>query len=78
MPIHVSLSRRTPGISRTVAEIHWLLLILILLYLIFGGWRSEANRRSRRLFFYAALVMRSATPILPHRKAAEDRVETWR
>ena len=25
------------GISRTVAEIHWLLLILVLLYLVFGG-----------------------------------------
>ena len=25
------------GISRTVAEIHWLLLILVLLYVIFGA-----------------------------------------
>src|SRR3954447_8219918 len=49
------------GISRTVAEIHWLLLILVLLYLIFGGrsYRdSEASAAiSSGLFFYAALVM---------------------
>jgi diguanylate cyclase (GGDEF)-like protein len=48
------------GISRTVAEIHWLLLILVLLYLVFGGDRgdSEADAAvSAGLFFYAALVM---------------------
>src|SRR5580765_6342590 len=48
------------GISRTVAEIHWLLLILVLLYLIFGGVHrdSEASAAiSAGLFFYAALVM---------------------
>lgn len=48
------------GISRTVAEIHWLLLILVLLYLIFGGARADAESSaaiSAGLFFYAALVM---------------------
>ena len=48
------------GISRTVAEIHWLLLILVLLYLLFGGVRDEAEQAaavSSGLFFYAALVM---------------------
>ena len=48
------------GISRTVAEIHWLLLILVLLYLIFGGERDDAEADaavSAGLFFYAALVM---------------------
>jgi diguanylate cyclase (GGDEF)-like protein len=48
------------GISRTVAEIHWLLLILVLLFLIFGGVHrdSEASAAiSAGLFFYAALVM---------------------
>jgi diguanylate cyclase (GGDEF)-like protein len=48
------------GISRTVAEIHWLLLILVLLYLIFGGVREDAESSaaiSAGLFFYAALVM---------------------
>jgi len=48
------------GISRTVAEIHWLLLILVLVYLIFGGAREDAESSaaiSAGLFFYAALVM---------------------
>jgi diguanylate cyclase (GGDEF)-like protein len=48
------------GISRTVAEIHWLLLILVLLYLFFGGARDDAESSaaiSSGLFFYAALVM---------------------
>ena len=48
------------GISRTVAEIHWLLLILVLVYLIFGGVREDAESGaaiSAGLFFYAALVM---------------------
>jgi diguanylate cyclase (GGDEF)-like protein len=48
------------GISRTVAEIHWLLLILVLLYLIFGGAREDAESNaaiSMGLFFYGALVM---------------------
>jgi diguanylate cyclase (GGDEF)-like protein len=48
------------GIARTVAEIHWLLLILVLLYLIFGGAREDAESSaaiSAGLFFYAALVM---------------------
>ena len=48
------------GISRTVAEIHWLLLILVLLYMVFGGMREdalEAAAVSAGLFFYAAFVM---------------------
>jgi diguanylate cyclase (GGDEF)-like protein len=48
------------GISRTVAEIHWLMLILVLLYLVFGGGRDDAEAGaavSSGLFFYAALVM---------------------
>src|SRR5918996_556025 len=48
------------GISRTVAEIHWLLLILVLLYLVFGGERGDPEAEaavSMGLFFYAALVM---------------------
>jgi diguanylate cyclase (GGDEF)-like protein len=46
------------GISRTVAEIHWLLLILVLLYLIFA--RPDPDHEpaiSAALFFYAAFVM---------------------
>ena len=48
------------GISRTVAEIHWLLLILVLVYLIFSGARDDGETSaaiSMGLFFYAALVM---------------------
>src|SRR5882672_4176559 len=48
------------GISRTVAEIHWLLLILVLLYLFFSGARDDGETSaaiSMGLFFYAALVM---------------------
>src|SRR5439155_1128224 len=59
MPIHVSIEQEElRGISRTVAEIHWLLLILILLYLIFGGVAKESEPAiSSSLFFYAALVL---------------------
>ncbi len=46
------------GISRTVAEIHWLLLILVLLWLIFGGPEKVVETAVvAALFFYAALVM---------------------
>jgi diguanylate cyclase (GGDEF)-like protein len=48
------------GISRTVAEIHWLLLILVLLYLIFSGASADGETSaaiSAGLMFYAALVM---------------------
>ena len=48
------------GISRTVAEIHWLLLILVLLYLVFVGANEDAEAHaavSAGLFSYGALVM---------------------
>ena len=46
------------GISRTVAEIHWLLLILVLLFVIFGTPDKEAEAAViAALFFYAAFVM---------------------
>src|SRR4051812_50026519 len=48
------------GISRTVAEIHWLLVILVLLYLVFGGVREDAEEAaavSAGVFFFAALGM---------------------
>jgi diguanylate cyclase (GGDEF)-like protein len=47
------------GISRTVAEIHWLLLVLVLLYQLFvGAGDAVAGAAvSSGLFFYAALVM---------------------
>ena len=47
------------GISRTVAEIHWLLLILVLLLRDLRRARQSSPRRrsSPRSFFYAAFVM---------------------
>ncbi len=46
------------GISRTVAEIEWLLLILVLLYLAFGSLAKEDELAiSMAAFFYAAFVM---------------------
>jgi diguanylate cyclase (GGDEF)-like protein len=46
------------GISRTVAEIHWLLLILVLLFIIFGGADKLAEAAViAATFFYAAFVM---------------------
>src|SRR5256885_16762965 len=46
------------GVSRTVAEIHWLLLILVLVYLIFARPGGDVEPAiSAALFFYAAFVM---------------------
>jgi diguanylate cyclase (GGDEF)-like protein len=48
------------GISRTVAEIHWLLLILVLVYMIFGGVRDDGEASAgiaAGAFFYAAFVV---------------------
>jgi diguanylate cyclase (GGDEF)-like protein len=61
VPARVSIEQEElRGISRTVAEIHWLLLILVLLYLIFSGARNDAEAGAAiasGLFFYGALVM---------------------
>jgi len=46
------------GISRTVAEIEWLLLILVLLYLAFGGpSKDDEVPITAAVLFYAAFVM---------------------
>ena len=46
------------GVSRTVAEIEWLLLILVLLYLAFEGPAAEDRAAiEMALFFYAAFVL---------------------
>jgi len=46
------------GISRTVAEIEWLLLVLVLVYVIFGRPIPDIEPAlSMALFFYAAFVM---------------------
>ena len=58
-PAPVSLEQEElRGVSRTVAEIHWLLLILVLLYLIFARPSGDNEPAiSAALFFYAAFVM---------------------
>jgi diguanylate cyclase (GGDEF)-like protein len=46
------------GISRTVAEIEWLLLVLVLVYVVFGRSIPDIEPAlSMALFFYAAFVM---------------------
>ena len=46
------------GISRSVAEIEWLLLILVLLYHVFGGTDvKDAPSIVLSLVMYAAFVM---------------------
>jgi diguanylate cyclase (GGDEF)-like protein len=46
------------GIARTVAEIEWLLLLLVLLYLTFAGSDGDSRTAiSMALFFYAAFIM---------------------
>ena len=46
------------GVSRTVAEIEWLLLILVLLYQVFEGPQAEDQAAiSAGLFFYTAIVL---------------------
>lgn len=46
------------GLARTVAEIEWLLLALVLLYQAFGGPKDEARTAlSMALFFFAAFVL---------------------
>lgn len=46
------------GISRTVAEIEWLLLVLVLVYVVFGRPVDEVETAlSMALFFFAAFVM---------------------
>jgi diguanylate cyclase (GGDEF)-like protein len=67
------------GISRTVAEIHWLLLILVLLNLIFGSPEKEAEAAvMSALFLYAAFVMafRYAN-FYKHESRWKVALETW-
>src|SRR5262245_38728196 len=46
------------GISRTVAEIHWLLVILVLVFVIYGEIDKEAEAAIlAALFFYSAFVL---------------------
>ena len=67
------------GIARTVAEIHWLLIILVLLFVIFGNLDKEAEAGIiAALFFYAAMVMsfRYAN-FYKHESRWKVAIETW-
>ena len=59
------------GISRTVAEIHWLLLILVLLYLVFGGERERP--RGQRRGVGGPVLLRRAGDELPLRELLQAR-----
>ena len=67
------------GIARTVAEIHWLLLILVLLYVIFGSPDKEAESAVlSATFFYAAFVMASRyAGFYRHESRWKVAAETW-
>jgi diguanylate cyclase (GGDEF)-like protein len=67
------------GISRTVAEIHWLLLILVLLYTIFGSFEKEIETAIvAALFFYAAVVLGFRYANIYRRESRwKIAIETW-
>lgn len=67
------------GISRTVAEIHWLLLVLVLVYVIYndGGKVADAAMTSAS-FFYAAFVMTFRYANIAKRETRwKVALETW-
>ena len=67
------------GISRTVAEIHWLLVILVLVFLIYGVRDKESEAAvASALFFYSAFVMafRYAN-FYKHESRWKVALETW-
>ena len=67
------------GIARTVAEIHWLLLILVLVFLVFGDYDKEVEPAiSAGAFFYAAFVMSFRYAFFFTRESrAKIATETW-
>jgi diguanylate cyclase (GGDEF)-like protein len=67
------------GISRTVAEIHWLLIILVLLFVIYGSADKLSEAAvAAALFFYTAFVMafRYAN-FYKHESRWKVALETW-
>jgi diguanylate cyclase (GGDEF)-like protein len=67
------------GISRTVAEIHWLLLIVVLLFMTFGASDKDAEPAlAAGAFFYAAFVMSFRYAFFFTRESrGKIAVETW-
>ena len=60
------------GISRIVAQIHWLLVSLVLIYLVFGEKIANGTVHgalTAGLFFYVAFVM-VAIRVFPRARAA--------
>ena len=67
------------GISRTVAEIHWLLLVLVLVFLVFGDYERDVEPAiSAGSFFYAAFVMSFRYAFFfTQESRAKIAIETW-
>ena len=69
------------GVSRTIAEIHWLLLILVLLYLVFGGVREDAQAYAAvaaGLVTYAVVVIGMRYAGIARRETRwKIAIETW-
>lgn len=67
------------GVSRTVTEIHWLLLVLVLLYVIYGGLDGETEAAViAASILYGALIMTARYTNL-HKRESRWKValETW-
>ena len=66
------------GITRIVGEIHWLLLTLVLLYLIFGGVEEERDPSILGAFLYAVFFISFRYVKFRNRESrAKIAVETW-
>lgn len=67
------------GLVRTVAEIEWLLLVLVLLYQAFGGPKEEARTAiSMAMFFFAAFVLTFRyTNLYRNESRWKIAIETW-
>ena len=67
------------GISRTVAEIHWLLLILVLLYVKYGDADKEAEAAivSASLFYAAFVMAFRYANFYQHESRWKVALETW-
>jgi len=69
------------GVSHTIAEIHWLLLILVLLYLVFGGVRDDAPAHAAvtaGLVVYAVVVIAMRYAGIYRRETRwKIAIETW-
>ena len=67
------------GISRTVAEIHWLLLIVVLIFMTFGASDKDAEPAlAAGAFFYAAFVMSFRYAFFFTRESRwKIAIETW-